>query len=37
MNDFSFCLDVIYEQMNDKDPKIHEWRHSADKIIIRNS
>ena len=25
-------LDVIYEEKNDKDFKIQEWRHSADQL-----
>ena len=29
---YSF-LDVIYEQSNDMDPKIHEWRHSQDQMV----
>jgi hypothetical protein len=27
-------LDAIYEQSNQMEPTIHEWRHSADKINI---
>lgn len=34
LNKFLLFLDIIYEQSNDKDPKIHEWRHSVDKINI---
>ncbi|UJR30325.1 hypothetical protein I4U23_017862 [Adineta vaga] len=31
------ALDVIYEESNHMDPKIHEWRHSLDKIPLANN